>query len=305
MIALVSAPTNLGLRPPEPGAVPGVAKAPEALREAGLFRWFTERGATDAGVVLPGRYVDDDATRSPGVVRNQGAMVDHARRLADRIEAVLATGAAPLVIGGDCSVLLGAGLAMKRRGGVGLVHVDGHTDFRHPGNSDGCASVAGEDLAAAVGLHWPAVSDIDGAGPYFEPARTAHVGCRDDDAELAEVRTVVGAVVPTSEWRGRGTAAVVDALRTTAGAAGYWLQVDVDVLDPSVMPAVDSPDPGGCTPEELIELLRGLAPRAVGASVTVYDPDLDPDGTHARLVTAALTVGLGELGSERLRPPAG
>ncbi|WP_309147071.1 arginase family protein [Curtobacterium sp. MCSS17_008] len=176
------------------------------------------------------------------------------------------------------------------------MHVDGHTDFRHPGNSDDCASVAGEDLAAAVGLHWPDVSDIDGAGPYFDPARTAHMGCRDDDAELAEVRAVVGTVLPTSEWRARGTAAVVDALQTTADAAGYWLQVDVDVLDPTVMPAVDSPDPGGSTAEELIELLRGLAPRAVGASVTVYDPDLDPDGTHAHLLADVLTAGLGDLG---------
>lgn len=298
MIALVSAPTNLGLRPPEPGAVPGAAKAPEALREAGLHRRFAELGATDAGVVLPGRYVDDDATRAPGVVRNERAMVDHARRLADRIDTVLAAGAAPLVVGGDCSVLLGAGLSMKRRGGAGLVHVDGHTDFRNPGNSDACASVAGEDLAAAVGLHWPAVADIDGAGPYFDPARTGHVGCRDDDAELAEVRSVLGAVVPAAEWRARGSAAVIDAMQTTADTAGYWLQVDVDVLDPSVMPAVDSPDPGGCTPEELIELLRGLAPRAVGASITVYDPDLDPDGTHARLLTDILTAGLAQLGRE-------
>jgi arginase len=298
MIALVSAPTNLGLKPPEPGAVPGAAKAPEALREAGLHRRLTERGATDAGVVLPGRYVDDDATRAPGVVRNEHALIDHARRLAGRIDAVLVSGAAPLVVGGDCSVLLGAGLSMRRRGGVGLVHVDGHTDFRHPGNSDECASVAGEDLAAAVGLHWPAVSDIDGVGPSFDPARTAHIGCRDDDAQLAEARSVLGLVVPTSGWRSRGTAATVAALRTTADAAGYWLQVDVDVLDPSVMPAVDSPDPGGCTPEELIGLLRGLAPGAVGASVTVFDPDLDPHGTHARLLTDVIVAGLGDLGSE-------
>ncbi|ROQ16639.1 arginase family protein [Curtobacterium sp. PhB171] len=305
MIALVSAPTNLGLRPPQPGAVPGTAKAPEALREAGLHRRFAEQGAADAGVVLPGRYVDDDATRAPGVVRNERAVIDHARRLADRIDTVLASGAAPLVVGGDCSVLLGAGLAMKRRDGVGLVHVDGHTDFRNPGNSDACASVAGEDLAAAVGHHWPSLSDIDGAGPYFDAARTAHVGCRDDDAELAEVRSVLGAVVPTSEWRARGTATVVKALRTTAGAAGYWLQVDVDVLDAAVMPAVDSPDPGGCTPHELIELLRALAPRAVGASITVYDPDLDPDGTHARLLTEVLTASLGGLGRELQEPRPG
>ena len=151
MIALISAPSNLGLRPPQPGSVPGAAKAPEALREAGLFERFARHGARDAGVVLPGRYVDDDATRATGIVRNQAQLIAHSRRLAARIEEALAEDTAPLVIGGDCSVLLAAGIATARRGGAGLVHLDGHTDFRHPGNSDACASVAGEDLAAAVG----------------------------------------------------------------------------------------------------------------------------------------------------------
>ena len=51
------------------------------------------------------------------------------------------------------------------------------------------------------------------------------------------------------------------------------------------MPAVDSPDPGGLSAAELTGLLAALAPRAVGAQVTVFDPDLDPDGSHARLLT--------------------
>ena len=45
MMALVSAPSNLGLRPPQPTSVPGCAKAPEALREAGLFQRLGEFGA--------------------------------------------------------------------------------------------------------------------------------------------------------------------------------------------------------------------------------------------------------------------
>ena len=81
-----------------------------------------------------------------------------------------------------------------------------------------------------------------------------------------------------------------------AGPA-YWLQLDVDVLDPSVMPAVDSPDPGGIGAAELTALLRELAPRAVGASVTVFDPDLDPDGRYARLLVDVLSEGLHELGT--------
>ena len=296
MITLLSAPSNLGLRPPQPGAVPGAAKAPEALREAGLFNRFAALGATDSGVVLPGRYVDDAATRLPGHVRTEIAMIDHARRLAARIGEAFDRGEAPLVLGGDCSILLGAGIASAHRGGIGLVHIDGHTDFRHPGNDPECASVAGEDLAAAVGLHWPAIADIDGYGPYFRPARTAHIGHRDDDEHQEEARAVLGRVAPAAEVLARGAQRVGAECATVAGPA-YWLQLDVDVLDPSVMPAVDSPDPGGIGAAELIALLRELAPRAVGASVTVFDPDLDPDERYARLLVDVLSEGLGDLGT--------
>ncbi|HET6302048.1 arginase family protein [Microbacterium sp.] len=238
MLAIVSAPSNLGLRPPEPGAVPGTAKAPEALREAGLYSRLAELGARDAGTVLPARYVDDDATRPAG-------------------------------------------------------------HFQHPAISDECASVAGEDLAAAIGLHWPAIADIDGRGPYFDPERTVHIGCRDDDSELDLVRATIGAVAPASEVILHGGARAAARVRDVADqGAGYWLQVDVDVLDPEVMPAVDSPDPGGLRPDELTALLQGLAPRAIGASITVFDPDLDPDGLYAVLLTDIIVSGLAELGTE-------
>jgi len=296
VIALLSAPTNLGLRPPEPSSVPGCAKAPEALREAGLFREFAELGAVDAGVVLPGRYTDH-VTR--GRLRNQDAIIEHAHRLADRIDVVREAGHAPLIIGGDCSLLIGAGLALRRAGRFGLVHLDGHTDFRHPGNSSACASLAGEDLAAAVGTHWPAIADIDGLGPYFQPSDTVHAGCRDDDEALPEVRNRLAAVFPASMIARHGGATIADGIRAKlAGVSGYWLHLDVDILDASVMPAVDSPDPGGLNPGQLADLLAALAPGAIGAQVTVFDPDLDPTGEYARLLTDILLDGLSNLGSD-------
>jgi arginase len=297
MISLISAPSNLGLRPPQPGSVPGASKAPEALREAGLFGRFAALGARDAGVVLAGRYVDDDGTRAPGHVRNEAALVAHARRLADRVTRVMDAGSSPIVIGGDCSVLVGIGLALARRGRTGLVHIDGHTDFRHPGNSSACASVAGEDLAAAVGLHWPVIAAIDGLGPYFPPERAAHIGHRDDDAHAAEAREAIGLVVSARDAMAATPAELAVKVRETV-RPGFWLQVDVDVLDPSVMPAVDSPDPGGFSAERLTRLLQELAPLAVGASVTVFDPDLDPDGRCARLLADILVEGLPQLGSQ-------
>lgn len=295
VISIISAPSNLGLRPPQPGAVPGTGKAPEALREAGLVERLAELGARDGGVVLPGRYVDDDGSRPFGQVRNERALVDHSRRLAGRIEEALTEGRTPLVVGGDCSVVLAAGVATARRGRAGLVHVDGHTDFRHPGNSAECGSVAGEDLAAAVGLHWGAIADIDGLSPYFTPARTVHLGHRDDDAHVDEVTALLGGVMSAEAVAEAGPSRVQAATHGVTGT-GYWLQVDVDVLDPSVMPAVDSPDPGGLDATELTALLQALAPGALGASVTVFDPDLDPDGRYARMLVDVVVAGLASLG---------
>jgi arginase len=296
VIALISAPTNLGLRPPQPGSVPGADKAPAAFREAGLFARLASHGARGAGVVLAGRYVDDDGTRSPGHVRNEAALVAHARLLGARIAQTLRDGEHPVVIGGDCSVLVGIGLGLAAAGSTGLVHIDGHTDFRHPGNSDACASVAGEDLAAAVGLHWPAISDIDGHGPYFPAARCAHIGHRDDDEHLDEVVGRLGLVLSARASAALDADALAATVLDTTGP-GYWLQVDVDVLDPSVMPAVDSPDAGGLMSEQLSRMLTALAPQAIGASITVFDPDLDPDGRYARLLTDILVPGLALVGS--------
>lgn len=293
LIAAVAAPSNLGLRPPQPGSVPGTAKAPEALRAAGLL---ARLGAVDAGLVLPGRYVDDDATRPAALLRNEAAILAFSGRLAAHLAPLLDAGAFPLVLGGDCSILLGAGLAARGRAGTGLLHIDGHTDFRHPGNSDDCASLAGEDLAAAVGLHRPSVADVDGGGPCFAPGRTAHLGCRDGDEHLAETIGEVAAVVRASEVLRAGPDAAARTLRDAIGVDRYWLQVDVDVLDPAVMPAVDSPDAGGLAAADLVALLRALAPDAIGMSVTVYDPDLDPDGRCAALLVDVLSEGLAPLG---------
>jgi arginase len=303
-IVILSAPSNLGLRPPQPGSVPGTAKAPEALREAGLFRALGRAGAEDGGVVVPGRYVDDHVPGS-GRVRNQNEIVHYSRRLADRIGGLLEVGSTPLVLGGDCSLLVGAGLALARRGRYGLVHLDGHTDFRHPGNSADCSSLAGEDLAAIVGLHWPALADLEGSAPYVAPSDAVHVGCRAEDEHLTEVTALLGGVHPAGEVIASSTRAMADRIRSVVAAPaldGYWLHLDVDILDPAYLPAVDSPDPGGLDPDQLLGLLEELAPGAVGAQVTVFDPDLDPDGRHAVLLSELLSEGLRNLGRDQ--PPA-
>jgi len=295
-VSLIPAPTSLGLRPPRPGAIPGCYKAPAALRSASLFEHLVNLGASDISDIEPEEYSEVVFPRS---IRNQEGIIRFSKALSDKILGVVRDGNAPLVLGGDCSILVGAGIALKRAGRYGLIHLDGHTDFRHPGNSNRVASLAGEDLAAVVGLHWDQISNIGGLGPYFEPKNTAHAGCRVDDEYLPEVKQAIGLVMPASEIKRNGSrraASDILAFMKKADVDGYWLHLDVDVLEPAVMPAVDSPSPGGLDVSELINLLKPLAPSAVGAEVTIFDPDLDPSGASARLVAGVVSEGLGSLG---------
>jgi arginase len=296
-IAILAAPTNFGLRPPQPTAVPGCSKAPEAYRAAGLYRTLMAAGAVDAGLVPAGRYLDDFV---PGQnqLRNHHALLEYSSRLAAELGRLIDAGSTPVILGGDCSILLGVGEALHARGRFGLVHIDGHTDFRHPGNSPHCSSLAGEDLAAAVGRHWDSVAR-HGGGPHFSQDDVVQLGCREDDEHLREARQVLAAV-RTADEISASPASCAELTKNVVQRPeldGFWLHLDVDVLDPQVLPAVDSPAAGGLSISELTDLMQQLAPAALGIHVTVFDPDLDPDGRQAALLSQCLADGLADLGS--------
>ncbi|MFF5449557.1 arginase family protein [Streptomyces sp. NPDC012888] len=293
-LVLVDAPSNLGLRPPAPGTVPGVYKLAGALREQGLLGRL---GAREGGVVVPPRY-DRGGWKEGDGVFHAGPLAAYTVALADRLERHLRAGEFPVVLGGDCSIQLGASLALRRLGRYGLAAVDGSADFRHPGNEDvngPVGAAGGEELALATGRGQADLSDLEGLGPYLRDEDVRLFGLRDGDGDLPELRGAGIFAATVGEIRERGAAAV--ARRALDGLLppvtdGFWVHLDADVLDPSVMPAVDGPDPGGLFPAELAGLLRVLvgSPRCVGLNVTIYDPDLDPGGRAGALL-ADLVVG--------------
>ncbi|MFI7044317.1 arginase family protein [Streptosporangium sandarakinum] len=280
-LALLDAPSNLGLRPPAPDTVPGVYKAPWALRDHGLLRRL---GADDAGAAVPPRYV---ATWQPGDgVRNGQAIAAYTRRLAGRIAAIRESGGFPVVLGGDCSILLGPALALRRTGRYGLAYLDAHADFRHLGNSPHVGAAGGESVALVTGRGEPHLVDIDGLRPYVRDEDVLLIGVREDE-DLADIEGSGLACVSGAEG-------ALEAARGTLGHDGFWIHLDPDVLDPEILPAVDSPAPGGMTPDELVGILRGLLamPGAAGLQVTIFDPDLDPDGAQAALLADLLVAAL-------------
>ncbi|HEY3470849.1 MAG TPA: arginase family protein [Amycolatopsis sp.] len=274
---LIDAPSNLGLRPPAEGAVPGCYKTPGVLRDLGILRRL---GAADGGVVTPGRYV---GTWRPGDgVRNSAAIAAYTRALAERVTSVRASGGFPVVLGGDCSISLGAMLALRRSGRYGIAYLDGHDDFRHLGVAEHVGAAAGEDLAIMTGRGADELADIDGLRPYVRDEDVVVLGVR--EAETARLRAAGISFVPSE--RMVVADAVAAASSAFAGLDGFWVHVDIDVLDPAYVSAVDSPDPGGLDPDTLVSLLRGLfaLPGAAGFELTVFDPDLDPDGHQAASV---------------------
>ncbi|MFB6637984.1 arginase family protein [Streptomyces chartreusis] len=294
-IVVLDAPSNLGLRPPAPGTVPGCHKLAGALREQRIVQRLR---ALEGGVVVPPRYDRGDWQEGDGVF-NAAALASYTRRLADRIEGHVRAGDFPLVLGGDCSINLGAALALRRAGRYGLAVVDASPDFRHPGNSDRVGAAGGEEVALATGRGQADLTDLEGLRPYLRDEDVRYFGIRDcfeeDRAELAELKIPVVTVGDLREWGAEALATVTRQAFEIPELDGFWVHLDADVLDPSVMPAVDSPDPDGLMPDELVALLRPLlaSEDCVGLNVTIYDPDLDPEGTVGALLTDVVVTALG------------
>ncbi|MFI7021878.1 arginase family protein [Micromonospora sp. NPDC049900] len=312
-IAVLDAPSNLGLRPPTPTSVPGCGKAPGALRDQGLLPRLRAR---DAGHLTPPRYDAGDWRPGDGVCHAR-EIAGYSVGLADRIGAIIDRGEFPVILGGDCSILLGSALAMHRLGEavggrIGLVFVDGHSDFRHPGNASYVGAAAGEDLALVTGRGQADLAAIEGRRPYFRDIDVVVLGIRAQDEYRLDLQAAGILTRPVPALRAEGAARTAQwAHEQLADCAGYWVHVDVDVLDPAVMPAVDAPDPGGIAFAELEILLAGLVdtPHCLGVELTVFDPDYDPDGAYAAEIVNTLVAGLRPVTAPgsvppRLRPEA-
>src|SRR5262249_47666711 len=289
-LVIIDAPSNLGLRPPRPGAVPGVYQLPEALRAQGLV---DRLGAADGGRVPAPAYSPEPNFETG--YRNGTALRGYSVALAERTRALVAGGNLLLVLGGDCSVLLGNTLALKPLGRYGLVFIDGHDDFsppRDPEKYRGIFAAAGRDLALATGHGPDVLTDLQGHKPYVREEDVILFGMyRDpsdgDDFDTSELDRTAIHQVRVETVRARGArAAAEEALRVLEahGIDGFWIHVDSDVLDGSLMPAVDSPNASGLRYEELAAALGVFlsSPRAVGLEITIYDPDLDPRRAYAR-----------------------
>lgn len=296
------APTNLGLRPNDDGSEPGTWRAPKALLDAGL----ADAIATDKVVEIPHPIYEFDA--QPGTrIRNGNAIRRFSLAVAHAVRDALQAGKFPLVIGGDCSTLLGSLYGARLAGTRGLIHVDGHSDFYHPKKDEAqrrLGAAAGMDLALATGrgeellTRWPGLE-----GPLAADEDAIQIGER--EAADPDFHRYYGDIERTQLTRFTVQTALASGIEQTAdaivsrlrmrGLDRVWLHVDLDVLDQTVMPAVDSPGSPGLTFAQLDTLLGRLADseRIAGADVAIYDPERDPHNLYSAPIVATLGKAFG------------
>jgi arginase len=199
------------------------------------------------------------------------------------VTSILADGRFPLVVGGDCPVLLGCLAAFGSADRRGLLFVDGHEDAYPPARST-TGEAADMELAFALGIvdtpWWP---ESMATPPLVSPQHVRLLGPRDAAALEAEGVPSLAGRLPLVD---ASTLAEDPAAGTTAAVVSlpvpWWFHLDLDVLSTDALPAVDYPQEGGLDWDDLVTVAAtAVAAGPTGWDVTIFNPDLDPERTHA------------------------
>jgi arginase len=267
----------------------GIADAIGVLREVGLAESLAGAGVTDAGDL---ELLEGSGERGRSGLLNERALEHLFAATRDAVSASLGRGARPLLVGGDCPVLLGALAAGRdRHGHAGLLFVDGHEDAWPPSRSP-TGEASDSEIAIALGRVAGLPEGLEPSIPLLSPGTIAMLGPRDrheiEQARIESMSDALALFLDDQAVRAQGAGeSAREAIATLAGRVPtFWLHIDLDVLRSEDFSAVDYPQPGGLAWDELIEIAaRAIAaPQCFGCSVVIYNPDLDPDRTAGRQV---------------------
>jgi arginase len=292
--AIIDAPSILGLRPT------GVQYLPEALKAAGLMKKLK---AKYAGRVLSLSY--NPQRDKSTLLLNPDTIKAFSLQLAGKVISVLNKKQFPIVLGGDCSILIGNLLALRQIGSssssrYGLFFIDGHADFYQP-EASLTGEVADMDLAIVSGRGPDILSDIEGLKPLVLDQDVVVFGCRDRDQaasygsqDVYKTNMHIFDLEKVLTLGIRHAASLAIEKLMNDDLAGFWIHLDADVLDDAIMPAVDYRLDGGLSFSDLSELLKILLGSgcAVGMDITIFNPLLDVDGSITRRFISSIVAGL-------------
>jgi agmatinase len=273
---------------PYPSVGPYCAGAPSAIRAA-IASYAANLHHVDfdlGGPIFPDAVTAVDAG---DLACSETDTAANRAAIRDAIATVLARRAVPIVIGGDDSVPIPVIEAFHNRGPVTIVQIDAHIDWRE--------EVAGE--------HWGLSSTMRRASEMGHVERIVQVGQRAIGSarpgDFADAKAWGAVFVPARAVAEQGIAPVLDAV--PAGAQ-VLVTLDCDGLDPTIMPAVIAPAPGGLSYWQAIGILRGIAARARIAAFDLVEfvPERDVAGLGALTAARIIVNVLGLLAPQPLTP---
>jgi len=267
------------------GAFPDIENPAEGLRQSGLITQLKANGhiVTDLGD-LSGFQCQDIRDLETGI-NDFDLWLDLSRDISQLLGGMLDRHAFPLLIGGDCRMLVGifASLA-QRKTEAGLIFLDGHGDFHSPETSPS-GDPADMELAILTGRGPERITRIAGKYPLLKDEEVVVYGIRAWDG-------IAASNIKVYDRQRMLENGIKDTVKEGLKNLFHeefpaWLHFDVDVLDPEFMPVM-FPEPEGLTFEEVQEVLGHVwaSGRVIGMSIACYHPRLDIDGgAGARLVT--------------------
>lgn len=285
---IINCPTPLGLWPS------GVQLLGQTLLTHGLH---VRLGAKRIIDVLPATYIREK-DQTTGYL-NGPAIQEQSLRLRDQVAEVWLDEQIPVLLGGDCSIVIGATLALRKHAGSALLYIDGHEDFYDGTDPSHSGEVADMGLAIVTGDAHPQLSDIDGLGPYVSAENAVAFGYRDTD----EVNRAGGSRFQSSDVyklsfshlaEAGAQAGIDDALGHLSKSPWCWVHFDTDVIDNDLNPAVDYRLPGGLLWTDVEQAVRAVrtSGKLAGLSVSIFNPRLDADGRVAMALVDCLVSGL-------------
>ena len=203
---------------------------------------------------------------------------DSVRRIEVAYTDIVATGCRPITLGGDHTIAWPILRALKARyGRLAVVHVDAHADVNE--------HMFGEAIAHGTPFR-RAVED-----GLLQGERVTQIGLRGTGYSAEDFdwcRQQGFTVVPAEDCWYRSLAPLMAEVRERVGDAPVYLSFDIDGLDPSFAPGTGTPEIGGLSVMQALEIIRGMRGlNLVGADVVEVSPPYDPAGTTA-LVAANL-----------------
>ena len=204
---------------------------------------------------------------------------DSVVRITDFYNEVLAHDVIPLTLGGDHTLTLPVLRAIAaKHGPVGLIHVDAHADINE--------YMFGEKIAHGTPFRRAVEEGL------IDPHRTWQIGLRGtgytaEDFDWARDQGFT--VVQAEELWHQSAAPLIDKARAALGDGPVYLSFDIDSLDPGFAPGTGTPEIGGLTPIQALEIIRGCRGLTlVGADLVEVSPPYDPHGNTALLAANLL-----------------